>query len=102
MTKVEENYKNSEIIFKSGIAFAISESTSDVVGRIAKIELSIEHPEQMLGISRVESVILYNEKNEALYNDQEIVNNNEYPSDQELICEIAKHYGVSKDIIETI
>lgn len=56
----------------------------------------------MLGISRVEHVMLYNEKDEELYEDQKIVNNNEYFSDEDLIEAICEYYGVSGEIIEVI
>lgn len=102
MTIAEKDFKDYKIKINSGKIFAINNECSQTVGEIAKIELSIEHPKQLLGISRVESVIFYNKEDEPLYNDQNIVDNTEYHSDEDLLCAITKHYDVSKDLIEII
>lgn len=103
MTKVDEYTGSGQIVVSDGEVWAIDDSgILDVIGKIGRIELSIENPEEMLGISRVEHVMLYNENDEELYEDQEIVDNREYHSDENLILGIAKHYGVSEDIIEVI
>ena len=73
-----------------------------VLGRIAYIELSIEHPEKMLGISRVQSAILYDINDNELYDDQSVVDNAEYHSDRELVNALATHYSVDKDLIQII
>lgn len=74
----------------------------EVIGKIGRVELSIEHPEQMLGISRVEYVMIYDENDKELYGDQDIVNNDEYYSDDELIEDLAESYGISKDIVDVV
>ena len=87
-------------IVENGIVYEINGyGEKREIGKIAKLKLSIEHPERMLGISRVKSVILYDEQGDELMNDQNIVDNQEYYSDNDLINEIAKHYNISKDLI---
>lgn len=87
-------------MIENGYVYEINEYGEKFqIGKIAKLKLSIEHPEQLLGISRVESLILCDEQGEELMNDQDIVDNQEYHSDNELINEIAKHYNISKDLI---
>lgn len=87
-------------MIENGYVYEINEYGEKLqIGKIAKLKLSIEHPEELLGISRVESLILYDEQDEELMNDQDIVDNQEYHSDDELIDEIAKHYNISKDLI---
>ena len=83
MTKAEEYTGNGTIMIGNGEVWAIDDSgIPDVIGKIERIELAIEYPENMIGISRVEHVMLYNENDEELYDDQDIVNNDEYHSDQ--------------------
>ncbi len=67
---------------------------------IAYIKLYIEHPENMLGISRIESVTLYDENDDLLYDDQELVDNKEFSSDYEVKEFIAEYYNVPIDIID--
>lgn len=103
MTKVDKYIGKGQIVVSNGEVWAIYASgISDIIGKIKRIELAIENPEEMLGISRIEHVMLYDENDEELYEDQEIVDNYEYPSDKSLISGVAKHYGVSEDIIEVI
>ena len=103
MTKVDKCTGDGQIVLSDGEVWAIDDSgIPDVIGKIKRIELAIENPEEMLGISRVEHVMLYDENDEELYEDQEIVDNHEYHSDKSLISGVAKHYGVSEDIIEVI
>lgn len=73
-----------------------------VIGEITRIELIIEHHEQMLGISRAQNIMLYDENDNELYKDQKIINNDEYNSDEDLKNAIAEHYGVSKDTVEIV
>lgn len=104
MTRVEEyNVRTDEIIFEEGEVLILNDSGIwESLGKIGRIELSIEYPEQMLGICRVEHIMLFDEYDRELYEDQAIVNNDEYHSDQSLIKAIAKHYGVTCDIIDVI
>lgn len=92
-----------EKIVENGIVYEIEDYTEKVeIGKIAKVELTIEHPEQMLGSSRVESSILFDEQDKELMNDQDVVDNQEYHSDEDLINSIARRYNISKDLIESI
>lgn len=92
-----------EKIVENGIVYEIEDYTEKVeIGKIARVELTIEHPEQMLGSSRVESSILFDEQDKELMNDQDVVDNQEYHSDEDLINSIARRYNISKDLIESI
>lgn len=105
MTKAEEFLRNGGLTVEvnDGEVFGIDEfGMPQTIGKIGRIELSIEHPEQMLGISRIEHVTIYDENDNTLYDDQKIVDNAEYHSDSELIESLAKSYGISQDIIEDI
>ena len=102
-TKIEVYNGNCEIVASDGKVSVIDDNRNQRdIGKIERIELSIENPEEMIGISRVEQIVLYDQNNRFLYNDQEIVNNMEYHSEKELMQAIAKHYCVSEDIIEII
>lgn len=90
-------------IVKNGIVYEINEYEEKCeIGKIARVELAIEHPAQMLGISRVESSILLDDQETELLNDQDIVDNQEYHSDVRLIKAVAKHYNISTDLIDII
>lgn len=103
MTKADKYKDNSVIEVRDGGVWAITDyDNPDFIGKIGRIVLAIEHPEQLAGISRVESVMLYNDNDEELYDDQNIVNNDEYHSDDELIDAIAKHYSISRDLIQDV
>lgn len=104
MTKVEE-YKNNggegNIVVSNGEVLAIdSSSIPDVIGTIERIELSIEEPDDTPGVLRIEHVMLYDKDDKPLYDDQGIVDNYEYHSEEAMVMALAKNYGVSKDIIE--
>ena len=73
-----------------------------VLGQIGRVELAIEQPENMLGIYRVEHIMIYNDHDDELYDDQSLVDNTEYHSEEELIEDIASQYGISADLIEQI
>ncbi|TCZ71448.1 hypothetical protein E0485_22615 [Paenibacillus albiflavus] len=103
MTKVDEYTGEGTIMVSQGEVWAIDDSClPDVIGKIERIELSIEEPEEMLGIYRIEHVMLFNEDDEQLYDDQDIVNNDEYHSEKELVEALTIAYGVSADIIEIV
>lgn len=90
-------------IVENGYVYEISNGDERrLIGKVERLKLSIEHPERMLGISRVESLILCNEQGEELMNDPNIVDNQEYHSDSELISEISKRYNISKDLISLV
>ena len=102
MTKVEKCGTNGIVTIDDGKVIVFKDGIRTVVGKIAYVELNIEHPKQMPGICRIEHVMLYNDKKEALYEDQEIVNNTEYHTEKELIDAVAEHYGVSRNAIKGI
>ena len=106
MTKVQEYFATGEsgyVEISGGVVSVIGGlGSTKEIGEIGYVEVSIEHPEQMLGISRAEHIMLFNESNEELHDDQNMIDNTEYNSDKELIEEIAKRYGISQDIIEII
>ncbi|MFC3750093.1 hypothetical protein [Paenibacillus sp. GCM10012306] len=103
MTKVDEYTGDGTIIVSHGEVWAIDDSClPDVIGKIERIELSIEQPEEMLGIYRIEHVMLFGEDDEQLYDDQDKVNNDEYHSEKEVAEALANAYGVSEDIIEIV
>ncbi|WP_169091441.1 hypothetical protein [Paenibacillus sp. PL91] len=107
MTKADE-FKaqgDSEIIIQvgDGEVWAIDESGSLVViGKIERIELSIEEPEETPGVYRVEYVMIYDDNDEKLHDDQDVVDNTEYHAHHELVDALAIKYGVSKDIIDVV
>lgn len=87
-------------IAKKNFVYSLDEyEETHPIGEIASIQLSIEYPERMLSISRVENCVLFDENDTELLDDQSIVDNTEYTSDDELIEDIAKHYNISKDFI---
>lgn len=107
MTKVDEfkAQADGEIIIQvsHGEVCAIDDSgLSDVIGKIERIDLSIEEPEGTPGVYRVESVMIYGEKDEKLYDDQDVVDNTEYHAHHKLVDALAIKYGVSKDIIDIV
>lgn len=73
-----------------------------VIGMISRIELTIEYPEELIGVYRVEHVMLYDQEDQALYDDQTVVENVNFYSEEQLVSWLARHYGVSADIIDMI
>ena len=103
MTIVEQYTGTGPIMACNGEVWVIDDCGLPItLGKIERIELAIEYPEEMLSICRVEHVMLYNEDDEELYEDQDIVDNAEYHSDEELLHSLAKQYGVSADTIDII
>ncbi|NFO05489.1 hypothetical protein FDB23_15705 [Clostridium botulinum] len=103
MTKADEYTGEGTIMVSNGKVCAIDDSClPDVIGEIGCVELSIEQPEEMIGIYRIEHVMLFNEDDEELYDDQDIVDNAEYHEEDELVKALANAYGVSTDIVEII
>ncbi len=103
MTKADEYTSNGTIMVGNGEVCAIDDSgILEVIGKIDRIELSIEQPEEMIGIYRIEHVMLFDENDKELYEDQGIVDNAEYHEENELVEALAKNYGVSQDIVQII
>lgn len=103
MTKADEYTGEGTIMVSNGEVCGIDDSClPDVIGKIGRVELSIEQPEEMIGIYRIEHVMLFNEDDEELYDDQDIVDNAEYHEEDELVKALANAYGVSTDIVEII
>lgn len=100
MSKVDEYTGNGMIVVSDGEVWAVDDSgLPDVIGEIGRVELSIEMPENLIGIYRVEHIMLFDEDDEELYDDQTLVDNTEYHSERALVKAVAKKYGISEDII---
>ncbi|MCP3779373.1 hypothetical protein [Paenibacillus sp. MZ03-122A] len=107
MTKADDfkAQNDGEIIIQvsHGEVWAIDNSGSPVViGKIERIDLSIEEPEETPGVYRVEYVMIYDDNDEKLHDDQDVVDNTEYHAYHELVEALATKYGVSKDIIDVV
>ena len=94
MSKVDEYTGNGMIVVSDGEVWAV-----DVIGEIGRVELSIEMPENLIGIYRVEHIMLFDEDDEELYDDQTLVDNTEYHSERALVKAVAQKDGISEDII---
>ena len=100
MSKVDEYTGNGMIVVSDGEVWAVDDSgLPDVIGEIGRVELSIEMPENLIGIYRVEHIMLFDEDDEELYDDQTLVDNTEYHSERALVKAVAKKYGISEDIM---
>ena len=100
MSKVDEYTGNGMIVVSDGEVWAVDDSgLPDVIGEIGRVELSIEMPENLIGIYRVEHIMLFDEE---LYDDQTLVDNTEYHSERALVKAVAKKYGISEDIITVL
>ena len=62
----------------------------------------LEYPPEMLGIIRIESSALFDENDNKLMEDNDIIDNQEYHSETMLKKEVAKHYGIPECIIEIL
>lgn len=103
MSKVDEYTGNGMIVVSDGEVWAVDDSgLPDVIGEIGRVELSIEMPENLIGIYRVEHIMLFDEDDEELYDDQTLVDNTEYHSERALVKAVAKKYGISEDIITVL
>lgn len=92
-----------EVMVKDGEISTIDKEGNFLVQcKIERVELSIEEPEEMLGIYRVENIQIYNDDDEMVYDDQGMVDNSEFHSENELVEYIAEEYGISTDIIEVV
>ena len=101
--KVDEYTGNGMIVVSDGEVWAVDDSgLPDVIGEIGRVELSIEMPENLIGIYRVEHIMLFDEDDEELYDDQTLVDNTEYHSERALVKAVAKKYGISEDIITVL
>ncbi len=74
--------------------------TTETIGKIGSVKLSIEEPDNTPGVYRVESSMILDEDENDLHDDQEIVDNQEYHDSLELVEDVAKKYGISTDLIE--
>lgn len=87
------------IVEEGKIIDPISEKVLGVVGRVI---LAVEMPPEMLGIYRIESVIVYDVDETLEFNDQEKVDNQEFFSEEEIKEFLAEAYGILPECIETI
>lgn len=103
MAIVEECYEKYSIYTEGNLVLGTDEyGCTKVIGKIDKVELSCERPRNMEGIYRVQNVLLFNEDEKELYDDQSVVDNQEYFSEEEMAIAIAKHYNVSRDKVEMV
>lgn len=65
-----------------------------------RITLDDNVPKSMSGIIRCGSVISEDENGKQIKDHQELVDNTEFPSEEQLIAYVAKHLGVSESIVE--
>ena len=93
MSKVDEYTGNGMIVVSDGEVWAVDDSGLPDV---------IEMPENLIGIYRVEHIMLFDEDDEELYDDQTLVDNTEYHSERALVKAVAKKYGISEDIITVL
>lgn len=94
---MKEKYVKNDMVYtmdENGIEKAI--------GKIASVEVSIDHPENMIGISRVNNAILYDENDDEIYNDPDIIDNTEYHSDRDLMDAVAKRYSVDRQCVKEV
>lgn len=72
-----------------------------MVKKIAYVSVQIDDdiPEYMEGVIRCGSVISQDEHGNNLKNHQELIDNTEFHSEDELISYVASKLGVSKDIV---
>ena len=87
------------IVEEGKIIDPISEKVLGVVGRVI---LAVEMPPEMLGIYRIESVIVYDVDETLVFNDQVKVDNQELFSEEEIKEFLAEAYGILPECIETI
>ena len=87
------------IVEEGKIIDPISEKVLGVVGRVI---LAVEMPPEMLGIYRIESVIVYDVDETLEFNDQEKVDNQEFFSEEEIKEFLAEAYGILPECIETV
>lgn len=103
MNKADEYKGYRTIMVGNGEVWFVDDNClKHVIGKIGRVELSVEQPEEMIGIYRIEHVMLFNEDDEELYDDQVIVDNTEYHDKDEIVKSLAKVYGISTDIVEII
>ncbi|NNU90268.1 hypothetical protein [Anoxybacillus sp. CHMUD] len=69
---------------------------------IASVQISIEQPEEMLGILRLESVTCYDASGNIIGDIPDLINNDEFHSERAVIRFVAKQLNVSEDIIEVV
>lgn len=71
----------------------------------AEVYLDEDMPEYMGGIIRIESLIFYDSDDDMIDDaalNNELVDNAEYHSEEELITNVAKRLGISPSVIEII
>jgi len=72
MSKVDEYTGNGMIVVSDGEVWAVDDSgLPDVIGEIGRVELSIEMPENLIGIYRVEHIMLFDEDDEISFDAEE-------------------------------
>lgn len=75
-------------------------SWAEVKDNLYRVEVFIEWPECIEGLCRIESCHLYDKKDNEIFDDQEIVNNTEFRSEDELQEYVAKYYDIEKDLVD--
>lgn len=69
---------------------------------IERVEITIEYPEEMEGIVRLETLDCYDSNDDRLVNIPDLINNDEFHSEADLVRFVAKKLQVSADIIEIV
>ena len=83
---------------------------SSIPNNVARVEVTIEYPENTPGIGRLSSVILFDKDDNVIYNDQDIIDNAEYrydseneydlPIRQQIAEVLSARYGICPSCIE--
>lgn len=68
----------------------------DIIGAV---EAEVEEPTETLGVYRLKSVEIYNENDEHIHDDGEIIDNQEFHCKEEIEEFLAERYDISKDLI---
>lgn len=77
-------------------------SWAEVKDNLYRVEVFIEWPECIEGLCRIESCHLYDKDDNEILDDQEIVDNAEFHSENELKEYVGKHYGIEKDLVDIL
>lgn len=69
---------------------------------IERVEITIEYPEEMEGILRLETLECFNSKDERIEGIIDLINNEEFHSEEEVINFVTRKLGISPDIIDVV
>lgn len=80
----------------------IDTASEKVLGEVGHVILAVEMPPEMLGIYRIESVVVYDTDETIEFIDQEKVDNQGFFSEEEIKEFLAESYGILPECIETV